>query len=754
MPVLRLEELNPPQREAAITVDGPVLVLAGAGSGKTRVITYRVAHLLERGVPAENILAVSFTNKAADEMRERVERLVGARGKKVTLCTFHALGMMILKAERAALGMATGFTIYDASDQLGVVREILKRVHVDDRKFDLKAVLFRISRAKNAFLSPEKYAESVPPRMPVKVVDEYDLIAADVYPKYQDALRTFHAFDFDDLICETVRLFERDEAVRKRWQERYRYVMVDEYQDTNRAQFLFLGHIVAVHKNICVVGDDDQSIYGWRGAEAGHILEFDRHFPGAHIVKLEENYRSTPQILDAANAVISHNLKRHDKRLWTARRPGDKLQLLACEDPEGEAKFVAEEIEVLCATRGYQHRDCAVLYRSNVQSKALEEAFRAQRLPYRVVGGQAFFDRKEVKDAIAYLKLALNPRDEISLRRVINYPARGIGPTTVERLAAHAKQHGTTLWDACVQSRTSDLFDARRSDVEVEALDRRARQSLSAFCDLIERGRGLLHGGGGLRAAAKQFLDESGLPDDLRGAAGSPIQAQRRLENLSGFLDSLQRFEEREGRDLGAFLQRLTLQTQDDDDGAPSDEVTLVTLHGAKGLEFPVVFLVGLEEELLPHRRTLYPNGPDSEEVAVDLGEERRLMYVGITRAKELLYLTRARTRSQRASAKPRSPSRFLDEIPPELCDAREAVPGGAIGSSPEDEEAFARASLAKLMPTDGVSRAEGDQAHLASSARPGPTRTRPRRAQTVLAAVGRYTHSSCESLSSEPSEC
>jgi superfamily I DNA/RNA helicase len=363
-----------------VTVDGPVLVLAGAGSGKTRVITHRVAHLLGQGVAPEEILAVSFTNKAATEMRERVEKLVGKRGRDVTLCTFHALGLQILKREKAALGMPAGFTIYDASDQLGTVREIVRRVHMDDRKFDLKAILFRISRAKNAFLSPEDYLEEIDDH-------EYDLMAADVYPKYQEALRSFHAFDFDDLICETVRLFDRDESVKKQWQ--FRYVMVDEYQDTNRAQFLFLQHLVETHKNICVVGDDDQSIYGWRGAEAGHILEFEHHFPGARIVKLEENYRSTPQILNAANGVISHNLKRHEKRLWTMRRDGDKLQSIVCEDAETEAQFVAEEIEVLRATRGYKLRDVAVLYRSNMQSKALEEALRAQRINYRVVGGQA-----------------------------------------------------------------------------------------------------------------------------------------------------------------------------------------------------------------------------------------------------------------------------------------------------------------------------------------------------------------------------
>ena len=716
----RLDELNPPQREAVSTVDGPVLVLAGAGSGKTRVITYRVAHLIDRGVRPDEILAVSFTNKAADEMVERVEKLVGKHvAKRITLSTFHALGMTLLKKEAAALGLPSGFTIYDASDQLGVIRELLRRVSVEDRSFDTKAILFRISRAKNAFLSPEEYAAQIKDH-------EYDLIAADLYPKYQEALRNFHAFDFDDLITEAVRLLERDEAVRARWARRFRYVMVDEYQDTNRAQFLLMRHLVQAHQNICVVGDDDQSIYGWRGAEAGHILEFDKQFPGARVIKLEENYRSTPFILDAANAVIAHNTKRHAKRLWTAKKTGDKLKAVVADDAEGEARFVAEEIEILCGTRGYRPGDCAVLYRSNIQAKPIEEALREQRLSYRVIGGQSYFDRKEIKDAIAYLKVALQPRDEISLRRVINYPARGIGATTVERLAAHAKQHEGTLFDACMQARTVSLFDGipQPSGAPVEDLAGKSRQAVTGFVELIDRGRSLLASGRNLKNAAREFLEAAGLPDDLR-ASGSPLQAERRLSNLEGLYQSLDRFEQREGRDLGGFLHRMTLQSNDDDEeGAEGDVITLVTLHGAKGLEFPVVFLVGLEEELLPHKRTLYPNGPDatgsltvgqrgaspeavprgmpaSIEATIDLGEERRLMYVGITRARELLYLTRARQRSQRAAARPRTPSRFLDEIPAELVETRNAsVPPP---QSEADADAFARAALEKMLKMTGL---------------------------------------------------
>jgi DNA helicase-2/ATP-dependent DNA helicase PcrA len=712
--VLRLDELNPPQREAVITVDGPLLVLAGAGSGKTRVITYRVAHLLERRVRADEILAVSFTNKAADEMRQRVDKLAGRAARPVTLSTFHALGLHILKQEKAALGMATGFTIYDASDQLGTVKEILRRLYQsdDDRRFDAKAIQFRISRAKNAFLSPEQYAEQF-----AEGDHEYDVMAAEVYPEYQAALRGYHALDFDDLITETVRLFERDAEVRARWQGRFRYVMVDEYQDTNRAQFLLLNHLVERHRNVCVVGDDDQSIYGWRGAEAGHILEFEHHFPGAKVVKLEENYRSTPHILDAANAVIAHNTKRHDKRLWTARPPKDKLQLVACDDAEAEAEFVAAEIELLCATRGYRPGDFAVLYRSNIQSRPLEEALRARSLSYKMIGGQAFFERKEVKDAIAYLKLALSPRDEISLRRIINYPARGIGHATLERVASISVEHRLPLFDACQRARTlltgvaaidpEAPFALQQSPSEDPAkagLAERGHKALAAFCDLVERGRALLASAaqgtfpGGLREAARAYLKETGLQDDLQAAAPTPLAAQKKLDNLEGLLTSLHRFEEREGRDLAAFLHRITLQSQDDGESEEQpNDVTLVTLHGAKGLEFPVVFLVGLEEELLPHKRTLYPDGPDVLDANVDLGEERRLLYVGITRARELLYLTRARQRSSRASARPRSPSRFLDEIPAELYDARDAAAPSGI-ATPEDEEAFAREQLAKML--------------------------------------------------------
>ena len=684
---ISLDDLNPPQRRAVTTTDGPLLVLAGAGSGKTRVIVYRVAHLLDCGARPDEICAVSFTNKAADEMHERVEKIVGAReAKRLTLSTFHSLGLMILKRERAALGFPTGFTLYDTSDQLGVIREALRAVHIEDRRFDAKAILFRISRWKNAFKSPSQIDESV---------GDYDEIAREVYPRYEAALQGFHALDFDDLIVRTVRLLDENEAVRAKWAARFRWLMIDEYQDTNRAQLLLVRHLAATHKNLCVVGDDDQSIYGWRGAEAGNILDFERHFPGAQTVTLEENYRSTPQILDAANAVIANNQKRHPKVLFTTRPLGEKIQLLVAPDPDGEAKFIADEIEVLRARRGFRLADCAVLYRSNIQARPVEEQLRTARMPYQMIGGQGFYERKEVKDAIAYMKAALQPRDEIAVRRIVNYPARGIGDVTVEKCGAFAQAHKTTLWNALVQAE------------RVEGLTAAARDAIAGFVAQIQTLRAALEPGRDYAGAARAFLEQTQIFDDLRGGGASPSSAQRRLDNLEGFLRALAAWEERtraatpeENPPLVDYLHRLTLAANDEDEGADaSDQVTLVTLHGAKGLEFPVVFLIGLEEELLPHRRTLYPQATDVTDgdiVAIDLSEERRLLYVGITRARQLLYMSRCRTRSARGAGKPRSPSRFLDEIPTELVDARD-LEGPPPTGSPEDEAAFAREMMAKL---------------------------------------------------------
>jgi DNA helicase-2/ATP-dependent DNA helicase PcrA len=649
--------LNPPQREAVVHGDGPLLVLAGAGSGKTRVITYRVARLVERGIPAKAICALSFTNKAAGEMRERIERIVGPRDADLlTLSTFHSLGLGILKAERAALGFPRGFTIYDGADQLGVIREILRDVKVDDRRYDPKAIAHRISRAKNAFVAPEDYVGDND--------GDYDDITKLVFPRYQAALRAFAAVDFDDLITETVRLLERDPAVRERWQNRFWYVLVDEFQDTNRAQLMMVRTLSEKRGNVTVVGDDDQSIYAWRGAESTYILDFEQHFPGAHVIKLEQNYRSTPTILAAANAVIRNNVSRRDKTLFSDKAPGELLTSVVCADADTEAKFVCDEIERLRLEDRRGYSDCAVLYRSNIQARPLEEALRERRIPFELVGGQEFYERKEIKDVMAYLKLALNPRDDIALRRIVNYPARGIGAATVERAAQWAAAQRVPLSEAM-----------RRFD-EIPDAGAAAKLSVATFVALVQKLRmNLEHASGDkLVDAVRDLVEDIELYADLRAAAASANAAQRRVDNVEDFLRSLTA---QQGRKPGAdalldYLRFLSLKTSDDDDAAGAGEkVMLTTLHGAKGLEWPVVFLVGMEEELLPHARTLYPQGPD---VAgdVDVSEERRLAYVGITRARERLYLSRALERRKHGKERMRTPSRFLIEIPDDLLTKRD----------------------------------------------------------------------------------
>ena len=732
---IRLAELNPPQREAVTTTDGPLLVLAGAGSGKTRVITYRIAYLLARGVRPESLLAVSFTNKAAEEMRERVERLCPPQqARLVTLSTFHSLGLLILKAEQAALGMSGGFTIYDTADQLGVLREILRDARVADRRLDIKGILSRISRCKNAALTPAAFIEQL---KKARSVTEYDGYTAEVYPRYAERMRALHAFDFDDLLVETLRLLRENEAVRHRWQSRFSHLMIDEYQDTNRCQLDLLRLLCEKHGNLAVVGDDDQSIYGWRGAETKNILEFGEQFPGAKVIKLEENYRSTGTILRAANAVIAKNALRHKKTLWTGQGDGEVIEVVAAPDEAAEATFVAEQIDHLLASRRYQLRDIAILYRATKQSEAIEEALRQARIDYRLIGGTAFFERKEVKDAIAYLKVLAYPHDEIALRRVVNYPPRGLGPAAMERLTAAHKEarkirRDSSLWEAMAAIvRSGAAKDAAAQQqgglfapplpsrkpatsgepdhgpdhgLELgEVLSDRARAALTTFVDGIQRYRSHIMQAGPdkLHSAAERFLREMGVHDDLTRSGPTALQAERRHRSLSDFLASLQRYAERAGPgfDLLGYLNRLALTSQDDDaDDSLRDAVTLSTLHGAKGLEFRVVFFIGLEEELLPHKRSLYPReadftlasgGGDSDGAQPsDIAEERRLCYVGITRARERLYMSWARQRNGRPELRCRS--RFLDDLPKDTYRERD-LEGPAIKQDPAEEARLIR---------------------------------------------------------------
>ena len=673
-----LAKLNPPQRAAVTHGGGPLLVLAGAGSGKTRVITHRIAYLLEQGIPPDAIAAVTFTNKAAEEMRERVAHLVRDRkiARALTIGTFHSLGLWMLKQERKALGFPRGFAIYDQADQLGVVRELLR--HLDrgeDRRFDVKAILTRISLAKNGFVAPDAYQ--------VHDGDAYDEVTAAIYPRYQEQLRAFAAVDFDDLICEPVRLLDTDDGVRDRWRARFRFVMVDEYQDTNRAQLLLVKHLVADHGNLCVVGDDDQSIYSWRGADPTNILRFEQMFAGAQVVRLEQNYRSRKTILAAANAVIANNKQRHGKTLWSDLGAGDPLVHAVAPDVDTEAQWVAREIARLRAEEGRHWRDIAVLYRSNLQSKLLEEELRQADVPYVMYGGQQFFERKEVKDVIAYLRLALNPRDELALRRIINYPARGIGATTMERLGARATGKHATLWEVVRAVAAGDGGHLDDPDLRGGT-----RTSIADFVDVIARLATRLEQGGVVEAT-RALIEEIGLYDDLRAASPSLSASQRRIDNVEGLFGTLERGQARKpGRDaLVDLLRHLSLQSEPEEQDAGGDKVVLTTLHGAKGLEFPVVFMVGLEEELLPHARSLQPQVTDvaDPDHVGDISEERRLCYVGITRAQERLYLTRACQRVTRGRSVVRTPSRFLLEIPDELLEVRDLAEE-ARQKVPQDE--------------------------------------------------------------------
>jgi superfamily I DNA/RNA helicase len=676
--------MNPAQQEAVEHQNGPLLVLAGAGSGKTRVITHRVARLMERGVPAHMICALTFTNKAAGEMAERVahivkERQLGGRdaGKGLVISTFHSFGLMVLGRERKSLGGT--FTIFDQGDCLATVKEILSRTN-SGKNLDAGAILARISNAKNAFLSPDDLVE--------RECDEYDEMTKIVYPRYQAALRNFRAFDFDDLVCEVARLWRERADILDRWQKEYLYVLVDEYQDTNRSQFEVLNLLVGRHKNICVVGDDDQSIYAWRGADVRNILDFEEQFAGAKVVKLEQNYRSSAPILAVANAVIEKRTDaKYGKRLFTDKPGGDKVRLGVAPSPEAEAAYVARELRRLIREEQRKAKDMAILYRSNGQAKLLEEALREQGVPYRMIGGQQFFERKEVKDILAYLKVALNRSDEISLRRIVNYPPRGIGEGSLEKLTQHALAKGWSLWQAIERVDALDGIPtvAREGCKELERLIADTRKKL-----MIGRSHASV--------VARELSDGVGLKKDIELTSPTPNAAARRWGNVEGLFQMLGRREQRVSdkggdataeRELMAFLHSLTLQ-MDEEEEDPGNVVTLSTLHGSKGLEFDVVFLIGCEEGLIPHSRTLEVRITDAAggEGQQDVEEERRLFYVGVTRARQKLELLRCKHRVQRGKPVPRTPCRFLADIPDELVEPFEIKDASQMSTTEMAESA------------------------------------------------------------------
>jgi DNA helicase II / ATP-dependent DNA helicase PcrA len=669
--VLNLNSLNPQQRQAVETLNGPVLILAGAGTGKTRVITFRIAHLIAQGVPPENILAVTFTNKAAREMQERVHKLLPKSSWKTedsgpktdhrpTICTFHSLCVRILRRHIERLGYKRNFVIYNESEQLSAIKKILAQISAKGEKADPAAVLALLSKFKNGGERAAVFAD-----------DSVRALARHIRSRYETALHACNAVDFDDLILLTLRLFQEHPEVLDACRARYRYVMADEYQDTNATQFQLVHALTAKHRNFCVVGDDDQSIYGWRGAEISNLLDLEKSFPEVKIIKLEQNYRSTNTILDAANALIKHNARRRPKQLWSSKGRGDKIMLRAYTNDDEEARNVVEQIEFARRAHRVPWSHHAVLFRTNAQSRPLETAFRSAGVRYHLIGGQSFFDRAEVRDFLAYLKVFLNPHDDVSLLRIANVPARGLSDVTMERLLAASHE------------RKGSVFAAMKNPAVQATFQAKARQSIEALVAFIEKTRAPLHHAASsprpLQAWADHFLNETGYFAELKRLEKDPENAESRIRNLKELMATMDNGTALtrsrvsgttlsrptgEGRGEGlferlqSFLEEITLDTEREEEQEAGDAVTLITMHSCKGLEFPRVYIVGLEEGLLPHARSAAEG---------TLDEERRLFYVAVTRAMQSLTLSHCAGRLKYGQLMPCHPSRFLKELPPDL---------------------------------------------------------------------------------------
>lgn len=633
------DTLNDRQCEAVKHTEGPLLITAGAGSGKTKVLTCRMAHLLELGVAPYRILAITFTNKAAKEMKERVTNLVGAQADSIWLSTFHSFCAKLLRFEVDGFhGYTRNFTIYDSSDQLVLVKDCLKKLNLDDKQFMPRSVLGTISSAKNVLMDAKAFA--------AKASDFYEQKVADVYALYQEKLRENNAVDFDDLLFLAVRLLQEKEEVREKYQSRFQYILVDEYQDTNHAQYALTKILAARWRNICVVGDADQSIYAWRGADIRNIIDFTRDYPDAASIKLEQNYRSTKTILHAANAVIDNNESRPKKTLWTENPAGNKIIHYQAQTEHDEADYIAGVIYNRHEISHEPYGDMAILFRTNAQSRVLEEKLMRYAIPYTMVGGTKFYDRKEIKDVLAYLRLLYNPEDSLSLTRIINVPKRNIGATTMEHVASYAEEQGISL------------FEALSSTDEIP-VTKRARTSLENFAAMIFD---LLNDieGKDVLSLIETVIKETGYGDMLDKEAEHDPQGESRKENVGEFLSVAKDYmDSNPDGNLQDFLENVALVSDVDDFESSDSKVTLMTLHAAKGLEFPVVFLTGLDEGLFPHSRTLL----DPAQVE----EERRLAYVGITRAERQLYVTNAITRTMYGRISAYMPSRFLAEIPPQL---------------------------------------------------------------------------------------
>ena len=634
-----LSTLNPEQRAAVQQIDGPVLIMAGAGSGKTKALTCRIAYMLEQGVAPWEILAITFTNKAAKEMRERVHGLVGPDAEKIWMYTFHSFGARFLRREIGNYPPYTNtFTIYDADDTKSVIKRILKDMNLDDKQFQPQAVQSRISNAKNALLTPEAFArESAGNFFAEKVAEIYDC--------YDKGMKKSNALDFDDLLLITTKLLERKE-IREKWQKRFHYIMIDEYQDTNHAQYLMAKYLAGDRENICAVGDADQSIYSWRGADMRNILDFQNDYPKTKMIKLEQNYRSTKTILTAANAVIQHNINRPSKRLWTENDKGQLIQHYHAMDEKEEADFIARTMKEEHEKNNRSYDDMAVLYRMNAQSRAIEDAIKNRWIDYTMVGGVRFYERQEIKDIMAYLRILSNFRDDVSFRRIVNVPKRGIGDTTVDKLAAYAAGKGLSLFEAAMA-------------VEDAGLPKAASQKLQKFCALIF---GFLNeaGGNDLFGLIEKIVKDTDYSQYIQNMKEPEERRQDREANIGELFNVAKEFrqENPEGT-LDDFLEKTALVSDTDSYEESGGKVTLMTIHSAKGLEFPIVFLAGLDEGIFPGVRALMNE--------TQLEEERRLCYVGITRAKEKLYVTNTDMRTMYGQMKPYMPSRFLEEIPADL---------------------------------------------------------------------------------------
>ena len=649
---MNLDTLNPAQREAVEKTEGPVLILAGAGSGKTRVLTTRIAHLMEdKGVQAANILAITFTNKAANEMRERVEEtLEGTDVKDMWISTFHSCCVRILRKDINKIGYNRSFVIYDSADQITLIKDCLKELNLSDKVFEPRVVISTISGAKDKLQSPKQFKA-------IHATDNRMSKIADIYALYQDRLKRNSALDFDDLIYKTVELFKDNQEVLDFYRSRFRYIMVDEYQDTSKAQYELIKLLARAHQNICVVGDDDQSIYGWRGADIRNILEFEKDYDDVHVVKLEQNYRSTQVILDAANTVISNNIERKRKKLWSEKKEGQLIKIQTAENEIDEANFVADMIAKIARKEKRSYSDFAVLYRANVQSRAVEEALNKSQLPYNIYGGTKFYERKEIKDLIAYLRVIENPQDDISLKRIINVPKRGIGLRTIEKIEDRSSLKQEPIYSVIID------IDSN-SDISTKA-----RKTISEFVDMIGTLRTIkeVYPVSKLIEKVIETIDYYSYIDDMYKS--DKDEAEERKDNVKELISVAIEFEQNsEEKSLQDFLTGVALTSEVSEEEENIAKVSLMTIHTSKGLEFPVVFLVGMEEGLFPISRAVRSMS-DS-----DIEEERRLCYVGITRAKEVLYMTLTQRRTLYGKTNPAIASRFMEELPKECIEKLNSV--------------------------------------------------------------------------------